>query len=320
MVQDDYDEDPGFYSTTMQARIQRVSSRIQLVEDNAEKTEEIFESCNHSFIGSESDLSRVSSSSEKWKAFPEAQLLDIEESSEYNSKKGTRIILGPFGARRTCYHYRPQVKRCVTSPFYRTSFRKVLLSYNNCCNEKQQINCPRSSSVSLVCCEQIQPIYRRWCPKLPYASKKCCLHQFCHHHFSTKSTSRVQVGSVTHRFSYLTRKKKIEWRASMRPCTYERVMWRLPSSLWKQLALCLVHFEEVDMNFLTPVMFSLRRFSGLSDSRMVYSLSRDSYGVSERAWEDFVMALCLCCVLVFMYRVYGGVHGCVSEVLDWITW
>ncbi|XP_066968365.1 kinesin-like protein KIF3B isoform X1 [Macrobrachium rosenbergii] len=324
MHQDDYDEDPCYYSMTPQERMYQDSSFRESREhtDTEDANSNGLKKCSViSHSRNPSVSSRVSSSSEKSKGFSEAQLVDVEEFSVFNSQKGTRLILGPFGARRTCYHYRPQVKRCLTTVF-KTSFRKVLLSCS-CCSENQRVpvNCPHSSSRTLVCSEHVNSVNKKSCPKLSHTSKKCCLNRFCHHHVLTKSVSRLQMGSVTQKFSCLTRKKRLQWRATMRPCVYERVLWRLPSSLWKQLTLCLLNFKDDDLlHFLTPVMFSLRRFSGLSESRMVYSLSRDSYGVTERAWEDLVTALCLCCVLMFMYRVYGGIYGCLSEVMDWISW
>ncbi|KAG7155446.1 kinesin-like protein KIF3B isoform X2 [Homarus americanus] len=328
VFEDDYDEDPRFFGSgigeTVGSDVGKMLPKRQVAKkvndshtesDDATRNSQVVESCikkGYSCIQDEV------STPEKSRSGSVAQLVSIEESLHLSMDKGSCLILGPFGARRTCYHYRPQVKRCVTSLF-RTPLRKVLSS-TFCCVNKQQASCPNSSSTNLVC-QKTQPDYKRWCLRKSSSSKRYCLGRTCHSHTSMKSHSKMLERNVPYRFSCLLRKKNIQWKASMHPCTYERILWRLPSSLWKQLELCLIHFEDDNaLQFLTPVMYSLRRFSGFPGSRMVYSLSRDSYGVSERAWEDLVMALCLCCVLAFICRVYAGVCGCVTETLDWISW
>nr|XP_045581612.1 kinesin-like protein KIF3B isoform X1 [Procambarus clarkii]XP_045581613.1 kinesin-like protein KIF3B isoform X2 [Procambarus clarkii]XP_045581614.1 kinesin-like protein KIF3B isoform X1 [Procambarus clarkii] len=326
VFEDDYDEDPRFFGKIARKTVESVidedvpkklenkkisnecveSKIVDIVSQSVDKNNEKGHNCLTNY-----------STPRELKRGSEAQLVSIEESLHLSMDKGSSLIFGPFGARRTCYHYRPQVKRCVTSLF-KTPLRKVLPGSLSCVC-KQQASFLDSSSTSLVC-QKTQPDHKRSYPRKSL-SKMHYFGRTYHSHTSIKVNSRMFEGNIAHRFSCLMRKKNIEWKTSMHPCTYERILWRLPSSLWKQLQLCLIDFEDDDaLHFLTPVMYSLRRFSGLSGSRMVYSLSRDSYGVSERAWEDLVMALCLCCVLVFICRVYGGVRGCVTEVLDWISW
>lgn len=327
VFEDDYDEDPRFFANGVRETVgtisgEKLSETPEIEEANdryivSDNGEENSQGMEESIGGGPSDKDNAGSAP-KLKDGPVAQRVGTEESLHLSMDKGSRLILGPFGARRTCYHYRPQVKRCVTSLF-RTPLRKVLPG-SFCCVNKQQASYPNSSSISRVC-KQSQPDHKKLYPRKSSCNKRFCISRTCHSHTSIKAHSRMLEGSVPHRFSCLMRKKNIHWKVSVHPHTYERILWRLPSSLWKQLELCLTHFEDDDaLHFLTPVMYSLRRFSGLTGSRMVYSLSQDSYGVSERAWEDLVMALCMCCVLVFMYRVYGGVHDCVTGVLDWISW
>nr|XP_027224336.1 kinesin-II 95 kDa subunit-like [Penaeus vannamei]XP_027224340.1 kinesin-II 95 kDa subunit-like [Penaeus vannamei] len=318
MLEDDYDEDPSYFPCrTRDSRgkysrpNQKTGSQVDVREGLNEREEG-----KSSLENSTAESHQLEATSESQREFSAQKQMSLEESLVLGLEKGTQLVLGPFGARRTCYHYRPQVKRCLTS-LSRSKPRKVLLN-SHCCVDKQDTSCSYSSSLSHLC-QQSQPDHRRLCPRKSSASKSDFLHRIWCYHMS-RSSVKVSGGSLSQRFSCLLHKKRIDWRSSMHPCTYERIMWRLPSSQWKQLALCLIHFEGDDtLRFLTPVMFSLRKFRNMSESRMVYSLSMDSYGVSERAWEDMVSALCLCCVLVFIYRVYVGVCGCLSEVMDWIS-
>lgn len=318
MLDDDYDEDPSYFPCRTRVSRRKYSQPDQKLESTVDLKEDLDKrEEDKSSLGNgpaESYQSEVTSESQR--EFSPQKQMSLEESLVLGLEKGTQFVLGPFGARRTCYHYRPQVKRCLTS-LNRSKPRKVLLN-SHCCVDKQDTSCSYSSSLSHLC-QQSQPDHRRLCPRRSSASKSDFLHRIwcCH---TSRSSVKGSGGSLSQRFSCLLHKKRIDWRSSMHPCTYERIMWRLPSSQWKQLALCLIHFEGDDtLRFLTPVMFSLRKFRNMSESRMVYSLSMDSYGVSERAWEDMVSALCLCCVLVFIYRVYVGICGCLSEVMDWIS-
>lgn len=320
MLEDDYDEDPLSYAYNVKEADNVVSeetSEISVQQDS--DSDYIIDECDVKIIRKSKSDDKISNiwSSTKSSDGLGTQMVSIEESLHLSMDKGSHLILGPFGARRTCYHYRPQVKRCVTSLF-RTSLKKVLPS-SFYCVKKQQPPSSDSSSSSFEC-QQLLPDNKTWSARKSSPSKRYGFSRTNHSHTLSKTCSKIDR-SVPSRFGCLVHKKNVEWRASVHPCTYERILWRLPSSLWRQLALCLMHFEDDDaLRLLTPVMYSLRQLSGLSESHMVYSASQDSYGVSESTWQDLVMALCMCCVLAFMFRVYEGMLSCVELVLNWILW
>lgn len=315
VFEDDYDEDPRYFGKGVGETVVSGSCKVTPKKSVTQKGEgAVVNKISHireEGLENGHNCIENNSSPKKLISGSEAQLVGIEESLHLSMDNGSCLIFGPFGARRTCYHYRPQVKRCVTSLF-KTYLRKVLPG-SSCRNCKQLASYPYSLSTNLVC--QKKTHHKKCYPRKSLSHKRYYLR-----HTSTRTHSQMFEGNIPCAFSSLIRRENIEWKASMHPFTYERILWRLPSSLWKQLELCLIDFEDDNaLHFVTPVMYSLRRYNGLSRSRMVYSLSRDSYGVSERAWEDLVMAMCLCCILVFICRVYGGVHGCVTEILDWIS-
>ena len=105
-------------------------------------------------------------------------------------------------------------------------------------------------------------------------------------------------------------------RDTLPPRSYERVLWRLTPHLWRRLELCLAQRGDTDtLSVLTPVMYSLRRLRGMAPGRLVYSPSGDSYGDTEREREDLVCAVCICCVALFLCRVWEGMSGIPAEIL-----
>lgn len=322
-LQDDYDDDPMFFDDssrdeTHSCDTQRKScseseaeSEGNVEEKSVESSEDEVNQCG--MVGSNSCRDSPMSTPDRLKPISGVQLISIEESLHQSMDKGSPFIQGPFGARRICYHCRPQVKRCATS-WCRYHSRRVLPA-TSISVYHQSTHSNTSSSINPELSHKFTHALKSLSSRRHSLSKACSSFTY------SRACSRILEGNIPHRFSCLTRKKNIEWKAPRHPCTYERVLWRLPSPIWRQLELCLTYIEDKDtLHFLTPVMYSLRRFTGMSGSRLAYSLSRDSYGVTERAGEDLVTAMCLCCVLLFLCRLYQGFNGCLAHLLHAISW
>ncbi|KAK4295819.1 hypothetical protein Pmani_031640 [Petrolisthes manimaculis] len=325
-LQDDYDDDPMFFGANFRDDMHSSDTGGESQSETEAESEGNFEA--ETVESNEDrvilcDIERNNSYRDSPMSTPDrlkpnsgVQLISIEESLHQSMDKGSPYIQGPFGARRICYHCRPQVKRCATS-WCRNHFRRVLPTTSNYIYHQSTHS--NTSSLSPECQQALSHKFTHALKSLSNRrhglSKACCSYTY------GRACSRIFEGNIPRRFSCLTRKKIIEWKAPRHPCTYERVIWRLPSPLWRQLELCLTYIEDKDaLHFLTPVMYSLRRFTGMSGSRLAYALSRDSYGVTERAWDDLVTALCLCCVLLFLCRLYQGFHGCLAHLIHAISW
>lgn len=80
--------------------------------------------------------------------------------------------------------------------------------------------------------------------------------------------------------------------------------------------MCLSQLTNTETHsILTPVMYSLRRLQGMAPRRLVYSPSGDSYGDAERERDDLVCAVCICCVALFVCRLWEGLCGLLDEIL-----
>lgn len=252
--------------------------------------------------------------------------MSLEASLEVHEAIGgcCRFLMGPFGARRTCYHCRPQVKRClaVASP------RQYLChpntnSSSSCCGRWKSPHLPQRYLPSFSSCGRWRMFH------LPHKASSS---------FSLLSSSSLTSVSLSHvrrkslsfhprpphtpdlprSFSSLLKRVCTSRRDTLPPRCYERVLWRLTPALWRRLELCLTQLGDTDThNLLTPVMYSLRRLQGMAPRRLVYSPSGDSYGDAEREREDLVCAVCICCVALFICRLWEGVYGLVAEILGW---
>lgn len=255
-----------------------------------------------------------------------AATVSLEASLEVHEAVGgcCRLLMGPFGARRTCYHCRPQVKRCLAVASLRQhSCHPNASSSSSCCGRWRSPHLPQRHLSSFSSCA-------RWrMSHLPHKASSSS---------SSPSSSSLPPASSSHTrrksislhprpphtpdlprsFSSLLRRGLTARRDTLPPRCYERVLWRLTPALWRRLELCLLQLGDTDTHsILTPVMYSLRRLQGMPSKRLVYSPSGDSYGDAEREREDLVCAVCICCVALFVCRLWEGLYGLLAEVLGW---
>lgn len=232
--------------------------------------------------------------------------VSLEASLEVHEAVGgcCRLLVGPFGARRTCYHCRPQVKRCLAVASLRQhSSHPISPSSSSCCGRWRSPHLPHKASSSSL------PSFSSLPPASPSSlwRKSIPLHPKPPH-----------MQDLPRSFSSLLRRGCTSRRATLPPRCYERVLWRLTPALWRRLELCLAQLGDKDTHsILTPVMYSLRRLQGMAPKRLVYSPSGDSYGDAEREREDLVCAVCICCVALFVCRLWEGVYGLLAEILGW---
>lgn len=153
VFEDDYDEDPRYFGKGVGETVVSGSCKVTPKKSVTQKGEgAVVNKISHireEGLENGHNCIENNSSPKKLISGSEAQLVGIEESLHLSMDNGSCLIFGPFGARRTCYHYRPQVKRCVTSLF-KTYLRKVLPG-SSCRNCKQLASYPYSLSTNLVC-------------------------------------------------------------------------------------------------------------------------------------------------------------------------
>ena len=239
--------------------------------------------------------------------------VSLEASLEVQGSVGgcCRLVVGPFGARRTCYHCRPQVKRCVA----------VAASVHHSCPPPSSFY----SSSSLCGRWRISRLPHRYPTSYSSYILPSSLPPTSHTRRKSKCVSyhpRTLYPSLhpdlPKRFSCVLRRGCMVRRDTLPPRNYERVLWRLTPHLWRRLELCLSQLGDSDtLSIFTPVMYSLRRLQGVAPGRLVYSPSGDSYGVSEREREDLVCAVCVCCVALFVCRLYEGLSELLTEIFGW---
>ncbi|MPC08604.1 hypothetical protein E2C01_001193 [Portunus trituberculatus] len=229
--------------------------------------------------------------------------VSLEASLEVQEAVGgcCRLLVGPFGARRTCYHCRPQVKRCAAA---------AASPHHSCPAPPSLLPCARWRTSRLT-------------HRYPTSCMLSSLHPTSPSHTRRKSTfSHLKLSrspftpDLPRSFGCLLRRGCTARRDTLPPRNYERVLWRLTPHLWRRLELCLAQLGDTDtLSVLTPVMYSLRRLQGMAPGRLVYSPSGDSYGDTEREREDLVCAVCICCVALFLCRVWEGMSGLLAEIL-----
>jgi len=237
--------------------------------------------------------------------------------SEENLCNNPNVIVGPFGVCRTCYHYKPQVKRCATKALFR---KPNIGSFY--VTKKEKINFLSHSS-SYLSCKTLND-----CSNI----SKNSLYKIDNRKLQ-KNHWRRFGGNVPCRFSSLVHKKKVLWNSSLHPFMYERIFWRLPCPIWRQIVNLLTNINDEKITSLNPVMFSMNQISSqlsVSNSEMAYSLSQDSYGDTDMLKADACLGLCIGCLLVFLHRVlrglsllFGDLYGCynadASQQIMWLA-
>ena len=223
--------------------------------------------------------------------------------------------VGTFGVRRTCYHYKPQVKRCTV---YRNFSHYPLFPYSEkwhshkCLSKIQSIRKNLSLKLSSIV------YHRRSVHKILLQSNNLVSKAYCSRFKSLAKRIRAPYTG------YSTLLHKHIQHVSQKNSThksYERIMWRVSPSQLERITTILMHYNDSDTLLnLTPVSYSLSCLGTHGDYQIVYSQIQDSYGASEGDREEWVIVICLCCLLMFVHRILESLHDCwLSLFSDFIS-
>ena len=237
---------------------------------------------------------------------------------------------GVFRARRTCYHYKPQVKRCSS---LKKTFPSILFSLKKT-NPQRVCKC-FSQSINIDA-EAVDQLY----PKSSHFLKNCFDHSSNPNFSSWTNYKKIKNKHKEYlQFRYLrnvkiccTRMKSLTKRVRTQHNGYcsilnnERVFWRVSNKQLEKIMLFLIHYNDSNtLENTTPVSYSIHCLASLFKNKQTsyfdnsilascnyYHQLNDEFSTQE--W--IVICVCLFCLIMFINRIFEGLMSCWLSVVD----